>query len=397
MKNIKDNLIKLVKIANSIEYIFRELIEIEINNGKDSDIYKSKISILMELFRMEEKYLDEIDLDYIFNPDMTVKNDILKSIARNYANSDSFTQLDDFFDDIEIERNLIYARINDALLYRGFKRLEDKWIDEEIDEELINYIEIMKPTSIHCLLQNILNRTFYNNNINEAEFEELRNKINNYLSNASLQEKDYCISNEIGSFLELLKLEVKRNLSFYSYSDDSIYLTINELDRAIDKLNSNDNISKTLIYEKYQSILGKYSLKNLFYSKKKGLEKDKLYEVLLNRQEVDNLYVRPDINDICSITNRLKNFIIDKSDYKIQKNYDISIAEIIYEGCSLMAELYMLNNPEVTKSYINILQDFINSVLNNNIKRYSIVMNHLNSCFQQVSDSLEINKAKKFY
>lgn len=312
MKNVKDNLIKLVKITNSIEQLIKELIKIETNNGKDSDIYKSTISILSELFKMEDKYLDEIDLDYIFNPDMTIKNDILKRVAKDYANTDSLTQLDEYFDDTQIERNLIYIRINDALLYRGFKKLEDKWINMTIDEELINYIKIMSPTSIHTLLQNILNRIFHSSNINEDEFDELRNTINNYIKNSSPQKKHSFTSDQIDSFLELLKLEIKRNLSFYSYSNDSIYLTIKELNRTIDKLNFNDNIANILIYEKYQSILGKYSLKKLFYNKKKYLEKDKLYEVLLDKQEVDNLYVRSDINDINSIANKLKNFIIDK-------------------------------------------------------------------------------------
>lgn len=60
-----------------------------------------------------------------------------------------------------------------------------------------------------------------------------------------------------------------------------------------------------------------------------------------------------------------------------------------------MSELYMLNNIEVTKSYINILQEFINNILVNNTKSHSIIIEHFNSCFQQVSDSLDIDKAKK--
>lgn len=388
MNNIKKNLINLVKTANSIDSIIRRLIEIELTEGKESEQYNLTFDLMMELFNIENKYLDKIDLDYIFNPDMTIKNNILKYVANEYATSDLFTNYDDSNEDkFNIEKNLIYLRIEDALLYRGYSRIMKKWKNNSIDDELISYLRKFDSTSMVKKLHSIMSI---------EQFNEIQSDIN--MHNNSI----YCNSQQFDIILEALREYIKNKLTYICYFSDSKYLTFRELDKFINKLcvdgdngNSNNNaIIKNLVNVKYQLLLANYSIADLLVNNRTHLKKDELYSLFCSKSEVDLLYIKPKVNDIETIANDLINFIIANNNQSILNNCGASMASIIYRECDLMAEVYVLNNKEYIESYVEKLEDLIDSLLNDKYQNYSIIADSFKYCLQEVKRSLEAGKTK---
>ncbi len=110
INTIREKLIKLVKIENSIKEIYIQLMLLEIESKANSLEYQRNINILQEAFMIETKYLKEIKEKYNFNEYYYLNNNPVKYAVSEYVKKDDY-----FINNSDIETNPVYIRIINGL------------------------------------------------------------------------------------------------------------------------------------------------------------------------------------------------------------------------------------------------------------------------------------------
>lgn len=136
----RDNLIKLVKIENSIATIFEKLSILDIQNKIESSDYKKNLTILCELLKIEDKYLRKV-YEYINYFDNKFGNNPLRYVVSEYGCHtpfiDSFSEeffCDDITDellenDINNDSKSTYTKFINNIFHSNYGKNKDEELD----------------------------------------------------------------------------------------------------------------------------------------------------------------------------------------------------------------------------------------------------------------------------
>lgn len=396
----RDNLIKLVKIENSIAIIFDKLVILDIHNKSSSDDYKKNLIILCDLLKIEDKYLRKV-YNYINYFDNKFENNPLRYVVSEYGChiplidyfseevfSDDIT--DDFLEnDINNNSKSIFKEFIDNVFCKNYDE------DENFDFDSIDYAD-------DTLIIDNKNYSFQENNRND-DFELL--EYTRSEGNLIYQRIRYGLKaleyNELANELKNKNTTNISDLIDICITRDKLLLVILECENKINTLKKkdytkNEEFIYELTYYKYSNIF-RCSLLTTDYLFKDNnyLFKNYLGYLLGNSNYICKLYNKDSDLNIDEIIYDICNNIEDFSDENFISNYDNTFINFTIFSFILKSKLLLLSDKKDIENYCKRIRE---DIINNNYYQYSLE-NHTNfaSYLNNILDTIinDFNKNNK--
>lgn len=341
MSKRKEKMIELVKIEQSIQEIYKRLMELEYTEKKETEDYQESLELFMDLKELETRKMTEIDIPYISKTLELFQKDTLQYIIREIANEDSFSQAE------EIENNGIYQRICSIISEKEYKEIATKYTQGTLSEEVRKEMEV--------------------DGIREFRSQfpiEIQDMIN-----PDIIIDPFSIATGIYDHLKQL-------IEFYIQKDIG-YLLIKNLDEEL-QITDIGAIKKGLIEEKYQYLFIFSYIDNYLFSKKYTTLKPYLmkhYDKNLVRKlykETAKSIIEKSINEILTITDKV-----------FQKKDDETTVVLVLNGIIIKTAI------ELGDCLIDCYYQYIG---NSDLKNHQLAVNYIKTILQE---SMEEEKIKQ--
>lgn len=341
MSKRKEKMIELVKIEQSIQEIYKRLMELEYTEKKETEDYQESLELFMDLKELETRKMTEIDIPYISKTLELFQKDTLQYIIREIANEDSFSQAE------EIENNGIYQRICSIISEKEYKEIATKYTQGTLSEEVRKEMEVAGIREFR------------------SQFPiEIQDMIN-----PDIIIDPFSIATGIYDHLKQL-------IEFYIQKDIG-YLLIKNLDEEL-QITDIGAIKKGLIEEKYQYLFTFSYIDNYLFSKKYITLKPYLmkhYDKNLVRKlykETAKSIIEKSINEILTITDKV-----------FQKKDDETTVVLVLNGIIIKTAI------ELGDCLIDCYYQYIG---NSDLKNHQLAVNYIKTILQE---SMEEEKIKQ--
>lgn len=410
----RDKLIRLVKVENSIATIFERLIKLDIESKINSSEYMKNITILSDLLKIEDKYLDAV-YDYINYYDKNFGNNPLRYVVSEYGTDNDFVnsfsgqvfQEDIFSDDEEDCCQNKYAKF----LKDNFdgKSISDD-IDELFSSDIVSgvsyeYANTYANSNISTIYDDLDNDDFLLGEPSKNEFEIVEytrsegnliyQRINNGL-----------ISIKYNELLEEAKKKDKNNeidLIDTCITRDKLLFVVIQCDKKISELkknNSSDNkeLIEELTYYKYSNIfICNLLTYDYLFSDNNYLLRDYLGCLVGDKHYINELYKSYDDMKIDEIVYDICYNMDTFPDLEFRNNYDNSLMEVITFSFTLKSRLQLLADKEDIKSYCKKIEEYIfmGNYYKTSLEEHSIFASYIKKTLNSVLSDIDNNTYKK--
>ena len=418
----KNKLIRLVKVENSIATIFERLIKLDIESKINSSEYLKNLTILSDLLKIENKYLDAV-YDYINYYDKNFGNSPLRYVVSEYGTNNYFVNSfsehvfqDNIFCD---EEEYCYNNRYTKFLKENF---ESKLIDDSIDELFSTNI----ASDVYQNYDNSNISVIYDDLDNDYCYDDKSNNTSDELLLEEHSERDIeiveytrsegnliyqrisngLISIKYNQLLEEAKEKNKNNevdLIDTCVTRDKLLFVVIQCDKKISELkkdNSNDNkeLIEELTYYKYSNIfICSLLTKDYLFSDNNYLLRDYLGFLVRDKHYINELYKNYDDMKIDDIVYDICYNMDTFSDLEFRDNYDNSLMEAITFSFTLKSRLQLLADKEDIKDYCKKIEEdiFMGGYYINSLEYHSIFADYIKKTLNSVLCNIDNNTYKK--
>ncbi len=365
MKKIKEQIIKLVKIENSIADIFYKLCCFECDNYqkkynlKDNYLYQ----LLQDALKIEQKYINNIIIDnikyFIYTENVTNKsNNYVEQIIIDENENNPIL-------------NMVYYVVKNYADHNYFledyeENENDKYKNNLIYERILNQLSI---ANIAYNLKELENGSFYNNIIDNS-YKELLIK-SGYLNK---------IQQELNTYFIDTCFEIDTSIMWTK--NISKYISENNFD--------NINIPKTLIIQKYKD-----AFKYCYFSELLSLPmKTRLYFVY-GKEKIDFEYRERTFTKDYNLIYFLEDFIQEYDNNSFVENKEYAIEDIIYNKCYINTIFEIINDDDIVIEYIDTINNELFYNKEKDFSNYSYIYNLLKKYIEDVKENIITKKKVK--
>ncbi len=365
---IKNDLINLAKIENTIAQLFYKLSQLESSKEDNEKCYDQNINLLSEAIIIENKYLRKV-YEYVCYTTNTFGTDPLKYVITELGYNYPF--ISKYYDNNTIEDILEQYLLKESRKKLDYNNIFSKFLSTFSENKYQNISKDLEYTYKQDI--KIKNNIIYKRIMYSLDVF----KYNKF--------KEEIISNNFYDEITLSNICVLR---------DKTTILVNNINETIKKLQNEDNIKnkqiiRELKYYKYVELF-KYNLfKNeiIMYSHY-PLLKYELYHLFNDKEYVNKIYIDHEELDIDSIIEDISNKIEQFSDDILKsKKLDMLPKEIFFI-LNLKAKISLLGDKTLTEDYCNkISNEFLIKQCINIYSNSSIILNHINSAISEVLEN----------